>query len=397
VKGQSIFSAALLALSLAGCGQPEASDAEVSDSQHAVRTELGGDSTPPVSSTEVQPSPGPNNEYYGNVSITITATDSGGVESITWTMSGAQNGSGTVAGSVANVPIITAMGQTSVTFYAKDLAGNYELARTIEINRVPPPSNCQQISLRDFNLFLTGDYTGGTDIRGKVAVGGNIEMTNFSVGAGLAADDLDNVLVAGGELNISNGGIFGNAHYGTSTTANQTTTFYRGSLSQGEPVAFAWRSWEVSTLSSDLAYADQTGTTTVTNWGGVFLSGNKAKLNVFNVDASAFTNAVYLSISAPAGSHVVVNVWGETVRFANFGHSYSGVDQTGILFNFPFTTELTAYNYGFWGTVLAPYAHVDFNRGSFDGGIYAASFSGNAEGHVNPLRDFEFCNGGVGQ
>jgi choice-of-anchor A domain-containing protein len=134
----------------------------------------------------------------------------------------------------------------------------------------------------------------------------------------------------------------------------------------------------------------------VESWGGVFLQGTHPKMNVFNVDASHFTNAVYLSISAPASSVVVVNVWGETVRFANFGHSYSGVDQTGILFNFPDALQITAYNYGFWGTVLAPNAHVDFNYGSWDGGMYAASFSGNAEGHINPLRDFEFCDGGTG-
>jgi choice-of-anchor A domain-containing protein len=361
-----------------------------------VRAALSGDTTPPVSSTDVQPSPSPEGEYYGNVSITITATDSSGVESITWSMSGAQNGSGTVAGSTANVPVITAMGVTTVSFYAKDLAGNYEAPQTIEVNRVPPPNNCRMISLRDFNLFVAGDYTGGHDIRGKVAAGGNISMTHFSVGAGLAADDLENVLVAGGELNISNGGIFGNAHYGVSTTANQTTTFYRGALSQGEPVNFAWRAWELWELSSQLAYAPENGRVTVTSWRGVFLQGNHAKLNIFNVDASAFANAVYLSISAPAGSMVVVNVWGDTAQFANFGHSYSGVDQTNILFNFPVTSNLTAFNYGFWGTVLAPLAHVDFNSGSFDGGIYAASFSGNAEGHINPLRDFEFCDGGVG-
>ena len=396
MKGQSIFAVVLLALTTAGCGAPETEAAEPLVRSASVQAALSGDTTPPVSSTEVQPNPNPEGTFYGNVSITLTATDASGVESITWTMSGAQTGSATVAGSTAYVPIITELGLTTVTFYAKDLAGNYEVAQELNINRVPEPSQCSTISLRDFNLFVTGDYTGGHDVRGKVAAGGNIDMDHFSVGAGLPADDLDNVLVAGGELNISNGGIFGNAHYGLSTTADGTATFYRGSLSQGEPVSFGARIDELWSLSMNLAYSLVNGTVRVESWGGVFLQGGSAKLNVFNVDASAFNNAVYLSISAPAGSTVVVNVWGETVRFANFGHSYSGVDQTGILFNFPDATQITAYNYGFWGTVLAPNAHVDFNSGSWDGGMYAASFSGNAEGHINPLRDFEFCDGGTG-
>ncbi len=236
MKGPSIFSAALLALSLIGCGMPETEGSSTPDSQQAERAALSGDQTPPVSTTEVQPSPGPNNEYYGNASIIISATDASGVESITWTMSGMHNGSGTAAGDTAYLPIITRIGLTTVTFYAKDLAGNYETAQTIQINRAPPPQNCPTISLRDFNLFVTGDYSGGHDVRGKVAAGGNIDMTHFSVGAGLAADDVENVLVAGGELNISNGGVFGNAHYGASTTANGTTTFYRGSLAGGAGV-----------------------------------------------------------------------------------------------------------------------------------------------------------------
>ncbi|HEX8705378.1 MAG TPA: choice-of-anchor A family protein [Myxococcaceae bacterium] len=397
MKGPSIFSAALLALSLIGCGLPETEGSLAPESQQAERAALSGDTTPPVSSTELEPNASPEGTYYGNVSITITATDASGVESITWAMSGATTRSGTAAGNVAYLPIITRVGRTTVTFYAKDLAGNYEVAQTIHIDRVPPPVQCPTVKLNDFNLFVTGDYTGGHDVRGKVVAGGNIELTHFSVGADLAATDLSNVLVAGGELNISNGGIFGNAHYGTSTTADGTTTFYRGALYQGGGLNIGARAIEVATLSSQLAAQTANGTTTVTDWGGIYLQGGHAKMNVFTVNASAFTNAVFLSISAPVGSMVVVNVRGSTARFANFGHSYSGVDHRSILFNFPQASNITAFNYGFWGTVLAPNAHIDFNNGSWDGGIYAASFSGNAEGHVNPLRDFEFCSGGVGQ
>ncbi|HEX8705764.1 MAG TPA: choice-of-anchor A family protein, partial [Myxococcaceae bacterium] len=68
-----------------------------------------------------------------------------------------------------------------------------------------------------------------------------------------------------------------------------------------------------------------------------------------------------------------------------------GIDQHGILYNFVDATAITAHGYGFWGTVLAPYAHIDFNNGSWDGGIYAVSLTGNAEGHINPLTDRVFC------
>jgi choice-of-anchor A domain-containing protein len=41
--------------------------------------------------------------------------------------------------------------------------------------------------------------------------------------------------------------------------------------------------------------------------------------------------------------------------------------------------------------VLAPEAHVTFNDGSWDGGIYARSLTGNAEGHINPLHNRTIC------
>ncbi len=44
-----------------------------------------------------------------------------------------------------------------------------------------------------------------------------------------------------------------------------------------------------------------------------------------------------------------------------------------------------------FGTILAPYAHIHFSNGSFDGGIYAGSMSGNAEGHINPLIEVDLC------
>ena len=116
------------------------------------------------------------------------------------------------------------------------------------------------------------------------------------------------------------------------------------------------------------------------------LRGTDGHLNVFQVSASAFTGATLLSIESPAGSLAVLNIQGSSATFTGFGQSFSGgIDQRGVLFNFVDATSINAQGYGFWGTVLAPYAHVTFHNGSFDGGLYAQSLTGNAEGHVNPL------------
>jgi len=249
-----------------------------------------------------------------------------------------------------------------------------------------------QIDLNDYNLFLLGDYNGGHDVQGKVAAGGNVSMTDFAVGMGLPESDTSQVLVVGGNLSLSRGGIWGDAYHGGSYSADLTVTSYRGQVSQGTPINFTARGAELSDLSSALANLPVNGTTTRESWGGIFLRGTDPGVNAFEVNASDFTGATLLSIEAPADSLVVVNIRGSSATFTGFGHSFSGgIDQTGILYNFVDATSITAHGYGFWGTVLAPNAHVNFNDGSFDGGIYARSFTGNAEGHINPLDEYNLC------
>ena len=257
----------------------------------------------------------------------------------------------------------------------------------------PPPSPCVQVDLDEYNLFVLGNYSQGRDVQGKVAAGGDISMTYFSVGGSLAQDNTSNVLVAGGNLFLNSGSVYGNGSYGGYTTAGQNVTVHRGALSQGTPIDFAARFTALESLSERLGSApNPTGTTRIESWGGLFFEGHNAGVNTFSVDASQFGRTVYMNINAPAGSRVVINVRGAFARFANFGSSFSGgIDQKGVLFNFIDTTKIEASSYGFWGTVLAPKADVTFNNGSWDGGIYARSLTGTAEGHVNPLKDFEYC------
>ncbi|WP_304608626.1 choice-of-anchor A family protein [Hyalangium versicolor] len=251
---------------------------------------------------------------------------------------------------------------------------------------------CVQVHLNDYNLFLLEDYNQGTDVQGKVAAGGNITMNHFSVGQGLPASDVANVLVAGGALTLSNGAVWGDARYGGNYSAGQDVTYVRGSASQGAPIDFATRGAELRQLSTRLASLTANGTTTRESWGGVMLRGTSPGVNVFEVPASALTGAKLLSIDAPAGSLAVINIRGASATFTGFGSSFSGgIDQHGVLYNFVDTTAISARGYGFWGTVLAPYAHVNFTDGSFDGGLYARSMTGNAEGHLNALYDREVC------
>jgi choice-of-anchor A domain-containing protein len=204
--------------------------------------------------------------------------------------------------------------------------------------------------------------------------------------------DTTNVLVAGGDMSLANGGVWGDVRHGGQLTSGESVSIVRGIASPGAPIDFAAKGNELRVLSSSLAALPANGTTVVEPWGGVMLRGTAADVNVFNVDGNAFTGATLLFIEAPANSLAVINVRGASATFSNFGQSLSGgLDGHGVLFNFPDATALTASGYGFLGTVLAPDAHVTFNNGSWDGGFYARSLTGNAAGHIMRLRDTDIC------
>ncbi|WP_095983305.1 choice-of-anchor A family protein [Melittangium boletus] len=279
-------------------------------------------------------------------------------------------------------------GQYSVSYTVTDSAGHSSTA----VRHLTVGPCCLNIRLSDYNLFLLEDYTGGQDVLGKVAAGGDITLTDFSVGTGLPDSGISDTLVAGGNLSLSRGGVWGHARYGSGYSADRTVVYPRGLPAQGTPINFAARFAALRNLSSKLNSMPANGRTTREVWGGIMLSSTDSSLNVFDVSASAFSGAVLLNINAPANSLVVLNIRGASATLSRFGITFSGgIDHHGVLFNFVDATRIDASGIGILGTVLAPNARITFNDGSWDGGIYAVSLTGNAEGHINPLTDRDIC------
>ena len=100
------------------------------------------DTTPPI--TTVSLSPSPNGAGWNNTNVTVTLTSADepgglGVKSITYTLSGAQTGGGSVSGSTASFTISTE-GTTVVSYYGQDNAGNIEATKNlgVKIDKTPP-------------------------------------------------------------------------------------------------------------------------------------------------------------------------------------------------------------------------------------------------------------------
>jgi len=98
------------------------------------------DATAPVTSAALAPEPNASGWNSTDISVALSATDDrSGVADIDYTLAGAQSGASVVPGSSASVTI-TAEGITTITYLARDRAGNTEEPKTltVRIDKTPP-------------------------------------------------------------------------------------------------------------------------------------------------------------------------------------------------------------------------------------------------------------------
>lgn len=243
----------------------------------------------------------------------------------------------------------------------------------------------------DFSAFYFGDVNAyNSDIEGRVAVGGNASFTAYSVGTKLPnSNGTRDDLIVGNNLNFTNGQNFaGNTVYGN----NVTTDMFghpQGDIHKGTPIDFAAAQAELTNLSNSWKAMKTTGS--VSNWyGALTLNGNSASQNVFNLTAAQLWDANGITIKAPAGSTVLVNVSGTDARMQFMGMNLQGVDNNHVVFNFNQATNLQFQGIGFLGSVVAPKAAFDFSNGAIHGTVVAKSMSGYGEIETaNPCIDIK--------
>ncbi len=113
----------------------------------------GGEDPPPPPSDSVAPvtiattdlEPSATGWYHQGVLVSLDASDDGGsgVQDVTYALSGAQSGTETVPGAHVSLAI-AAECETTITYSARDAAGNVEAARTlvIRIDAIAPSLTC---------------------------------------------------------------------------------------------------------------------------------------------------------------------------------------------------------------------------------------------------------------
>ncbi|MEM9554297.1 MAG: choice-of-anchor A family protein [Acidobacteriota bacterium] len=236
-----------------------------------------------------------------------------------------------------------------------------------------------------FNLFLLGDLTqSATDSEGRVAAGGDVDLTSYSVGLLLGTLGGDS-LVAGGDLRFHNGQVHGGdlAHGGSLDM--MSSTVLDGVAYQGTPVDFAAAAVALDALADGLAGEPTNGTTDVAPWGAITLEGTDSERNVFRLAALDLASATSLTIEVPAGATAIVNVDGSSVTIQNFGISLDGATNGTVLWNLHEADSLQMSGIGMLGSVLAPAAVVTFNNGQLNGTLVGAELTGGGQLNHHPF------------
>jgi choice-of-anchor A domain-containing protein len=247
-------------------------------------------------------------------------------------------------------------------------------------NKLPGPAASNGVLIVGAGNFISSN----TDSTGDVAVGGNVSLANYSVASGIAGAPAQPVnpasLVVGGALAANNGGV-GSGQNGAiyfASVAPQLNGFTaNGGVIAAAPIDFSAAATYYQTLATNLGALAANGTTTVCD-GCVTFTGTNPTLNVFAVNAGALAAANTISISAPAGSAVVINVTGSAAAFQNGSVNETGVSPASVLWNFPAATSVNIVgSMDPQGSILAPLSPVMGGFGQATGTLIAASYSGN--------------------
>ncbi|HZW39919.1 MAG TPA: collagen-binding domain-containing protein [Ignavibacteriaceae bacterium] len=233
---------------------------------------------------------------------------------------------------------------------------------------------------QDFNVFVLYDINQpSADTEGRMAVGRNASLSNYSVGDKLPdSHGTVDVLIVGENLTFTSGRVYsGNVVYGNSTNLPIYAVTIDGYLRQDNPIDFDAARTYLRNLSIELSNRPVNGTTTF-QWGEVKLVGTDPYLNVFSVLGSNLSLANNLSIQVPNGSIVLVNIDGTTVSWMG-GLTLTGTDKSNVLFNFYQAEEINMYGIDVRGSILAPLATLNFAAGVVNGQVIAKNITGSGQ------------------
>jgi choice-of-anchor A domain-containing protein/uncharacterized repeat protein (TIGR01451 family) len=229
---------------------------------------------------------------------------------------------------------------------------------------------------KGYNVFVLNDINQpSADTQGKMAVGQDATLANYSVGDKLINPTGD-VLIVGRKLTYTSGWVNGGVAFGSFIdTVNWGLA--NGIIHQASPINFSAASVYLNNLSSQMAVLSQNGQDTM-QYGMITLTGTATDVNRFNIKGSDLSNCNTLTVNVPANSVVLINVSGDNINWKG-GFNVNGATSANLLFNFYQATALQISGINVLGSVLAPLATITFPSGLISGQCICLNLNGSGQ------------------
>ena len=256
-------------------------------------------------------------------------------------------------------------------------------------------STCQSASglkeAKDYNVYVLGSATQpSADTQGRFAAGGDVYLSNYSVGDQLSQDASRTDLLVGGKLTFPSGAVMsGKTVYGTTLEATSAASSFGGFSMEDHTAEFATAGSSLKELSAKLGSMEINVRNISFDFSGgaksfTYITGTEVS-NVVGITTDDLERTHTLKISAPADSTMLINVYGSSAVFSSMEIQLQGISKDHVLFNFVQATKLYIGNISVEGSVLAPLADVTFAAGQLNGQFVGGTLYGQGQFNLPPF------------
>ncbi len=232
------------------------------------------------------------------------------------------------------------------------------------------------------NLLAFGNMNvSSSDVEGRVAVGGNATISGYSVNTKTGSSALygGTGLTVGGDLNFTNGSVWGGALVGGHYARNDSGTVM-GGVGTGQGFAFTSELQRLSALSTSLDAMANTGSA-VDKWGTLHFDAAGQMLAIFDILAVDAMKNMQID-NLLDGAQILINIHGSSVDFGN--HGYTGFNKGQVLFNLPDAQRVTL-NGGINASLLAVNASVGQGWGQINGQVVVKDWNSSVQVNDAPM------------
>jgi choice-of-anchor A domain-containing protein len=257
-------------------------------------------------------------------------------------------------------------------------------------------------TLTPYDVFVFQNFTlSNTEVNGRVAVGGNANLSSWAVGKSLPGGYSDFGLTVGGSLTTNGGSVYHGGTYVGGTQSIGGTSFAVAPVGGASPVDFAAEAARLTGVSDSYASMAATGNT-ILQWSQLNFVGT-SMFNVFSVSIAMLQAGTGgYEFDTPTGATNIINVTGtssssvfnytgflfDCTGISNPGSCQSGsndgtpADAARTLWNFNQQTSLLFLG-AVHGSILAPNADIRLANGDVVGTVVAKSATSSSEFYSN--------------